>query len=167
LSPPTWIPGQVLASADVNSWFVPLVGLKTSNQTTVSNTTLLNDTQVVFAAAANVTYWVETALIFESATGTDIKFQWNGPAGATLNGVTNYRTLASAATVHGQWQLGASGLVSSAGSGSGTPVGMTAFGTLATGGSSGNFQLQWAQSTSGGINTTVMAGCAVIAWRIA
>lgn len=164
MSPPTWIPGQVLLAADVNSWFVPLVARKPSDQTTISNTTLLSDSALLIPLAANATYWVETSVVFASASGTDYKFQWTVPAGATLLGAINYRNLTPADTVHGIFA--AATVLSAAGSGSGTQLSFSAFGTLDTSSTTGNLQYQWAQSTSGAITTTTYARSAIIAWRI-
>lgn len=162
MSPPVWSPGQVLAAADVNSWFIPLAAYKTSDQNIASSTTLTNDTVLFVPVAANSFYWFQSVLHYKGgASGaSDLKWQWTVPAGATLRYAANY--LSTAFTV----QVGAEQVAASP-NGAGTNGTSNVFtvqmsGHLAVGSTAGNLQLQWAQNTSNGTATTVGTGSAVI-----
>lgn len=161
---PTWSVGQVLASADVNNWFVPLAGLKTGNQSVTSSTTFVNDTALVVSCAASASYAWWSAVAFEAASGGDMKFQWTIPAGASIAGTLLYRTMTPGDSVH--TLLSASNPVQTPGSGAGVGLGLTAFGTLIMGSTAGNLQFQWAQNTSNSTATIVRTGSVLIATRI-
>src|SRR5262245_32334636 len=87
MAAPTYVPGQVLLSSDCNLWFTGQYANKTSDQSVTSSTTLVNDSTLVVALAANSTYWVNLEIKYEGGTNgsSDMKLQLNIPAGATLN----------------------------------------------------------------------------------
>jgi len=166
MSPPTWSVGQVLTAADVNSWFVPLAVAKTSDQSVTSSTTLVNDTALVLAVAANATYWMELYLNYEGGTAnaSDLKFGWTFPAGLTIRaqpllvdpaGATRILNTQIQTTVSNAGTQGAGNLSS---------VGLR--GNVTTSGTSGNLQLQWAQNTSNGTATIVHTGSLLVLQRI-
>jgi hypothetical protein len=78
---PVWVPGQVLAASDVNTWFVPLAAVKTVDQSVTSSTTLVNDNVLAVPVAASSTYEFRLFCWFQAAAGGDFKFQFAGPAG--------------------------------------------------------------------------------------
>ena len=53
------------------------------------------------------------------------------------------------------------------GNGATTPLGALVSGTVITGATAGNLQLQWAQNTSNATAASVLAGSALTAWRFA
>src|SRR5258708_21076330 len=71
---PTWVTGQVLAAADVNSWFVPLVAYKNADQSVTSSTTLVNDSALHLTISAGANYLMHCYLDYEAANSPgDIK----------------------------------------------------------------------------------------------
>jgi hypothetical protein len=166
MSPPVWVPGQVLASADVNSWFVPLVAYKTSDQNVASSTTLVNDTALFLPVAANAFYWFQSVLQYKGGTSgsSDMKWQWNVPSGATLRYAANYLSAAFSVQV-GDGKV--AGVSYAAGTnGTTNPFTVQVSGHLAVGATAGNLQLQWAQNTSNGTATTVGQSSVVMLTRI-
>ena len=163
MSPPTWVPGQVLASADVNSWFVPLVALKTSNQSVTSSTTPVNDTQLFLALPINTTYYIQGVVLFDAASGGDIKLNITVPTGATCNVASNNRTLSAVAQ---NWLPMNTNQVSSAGSGAGTTLCISWFGIVTMSSTAGNTQVVWAQNTSNATATRVFTNSVMLGTRI-
>lgn len=159
--------GQVLAADSTTgtglTWTTPSAGAtiksvrKSSDQTVTSSTTLVNDNQLKFAAAANETYIFEAWLYTYAADGTpDIKVTFTSPASSTLfwsssqviflaNGSTTLTVVAPSATV-GDFFVDSNLRV------------VQLFGTVANGANAGDIQLQWAQNTSSANGTTVRAG---------
>lgn len=161
---PTWSPGEVLASADVNNWFVPLAVVKTIDQSLASSTTLQNDTALVLTTAASATY-VFSAFIYH--TGADapgsIKYQW----------VASAATSFTFAAVHNEG--GGTGLGNSVNAYNLTSVifaensggaGDVMTGLLVTSASSGTLQFTWAQNSSSATATVVKANSHITLQRI-
>lgn len=100
---PTWSVGQVLAAADVNSWFVDLAAFKAAN-TVRNNATQTADPDLVVSLAASASYDVRCQLLY---TGI-INWSFTVPAastgsyGATYNvGGTGYTSVANGWTTTG------------------------------------------------------------------
>lgn len=157
MSPPTWTVGQVLAAADVNSWFVPLVAVKTSDQSATSNTALFGDSALFVACAANATYRVHANILYEGGTlnASDLKWQWSFPSGATWTfhylgvtpgGLTTVGLVGSGATTFASGSVGA-----------GNYRAVEFVGTLVTSSTAANLAFNWAQNTSNGTPTIVHA----------
>jgi hypothetical protein len=160
------VPGQVLFASDVNSWFVPLAAVKGSNQSVTNSTVLVNDSALVVSVAASATYWFQLFCEYEGVNGADLKWQFTVPAGATVHGVTMYHQVSSGLGI--TWdQFAAATTKTAAGSGAGTAVCMTAFGTCATAGTAGSLQFQFAQNVANATATIVHAGSSLVAPRIA
>jgi hypothetical protein len=167
---PTWTAGQVLAAADVNSWFVGQYAVKTSDQAVTSSIILVNDTQLSVALAANATYLLHGFLSYAAAsTIPGITWGWTFPAGL-ISMTYGYTTVSGAATVYGN--ANQSGIF-----GGTTPSGDTAaavttlrsaslLGTVVNGSPAGTLQLQWAQNVSNAASTLMKAGSALALWRI-
>ena len=163
---PVWSVGQVLSASDVNTWFVPLAAVKPTSQSVTSSTTLVNDSALVLAVAANATYEFTCQMFFIAANGPgDIKWTWSLPAGAALI----YQNLHNEG---GGTGVNNSGVANSdadtpfaAGGGSPTEaVRMTV--NLNTSSTAGNAQLRWAQNSSSGTATQVRANSQLILRRI-
>jgi hypothetical protein len=164
MSPPTYLPGQVLASADVNNWFVPLVAQKTSNQSVTSSTTPVNDTQLVLTFAINTTYWLQGVILFDAANGGDIKINFTIPAGATMNCQGNYRITGTGVDV--SWITMNASQLAALGNGAGSTQALSFFGPVAMSSTAGATQMVWAQNTSNATATRVLTGSVIMATRI-
>ena len=159
-----WNVGDVLSASDMNTWTVPLVGLKSADQTT-TNSTFINDTDMRLAVAAGATYEFHAYIRFSSGTGQDWKSSFNVPAGAIARFQFLGRTLSG--TFVGDDEYPAASTVQSQGRGVGVLSNGQFMGVVVTAGSAGNFIYQWAQNTSGAFNTTLYANSYLTARRIA
>lgn len=165
---------QILAGARLTAALLqgvaPLAAIKGTDQSVTSSTALVSDSALFLQVAANAGYFVVTYIAYEGFTqgSSDMKWQWTGPAGATLSltdvyyptsgGIganTNIAAITALSTVR-----------TSGTSGAGVKLAQLMFGTLTTGGTSGTFQFQWAQNTSSATATIVHAGSAVAAWQV-
>jgi hypothetical protein len=156
--------GQRITAATLNAFCVPAAVIKPADQSVTSSTVLVNDNALVLPVVASATYLFECVIMFEAASGGDLKCQWTVPAGATLAGEVLFRNLTPADTVHGALQ--ASGLVQSAGSGAGTDLALAVNGSLVMSSTAGSVQFQFAQNTSNGTATIVHAGSTICLRRI-
>jgi hypothetical protein len=52
---------------------------------TNATTTMADATSLGFAVEANARYMVTALISYDAPTATDIKFEWTGPAGVTMN----------------------------------------------------------------------------------
>ena len=130
---------------------------KGSDESVVSSTTLQNDDDLVVAVNANETYEVEGILYVTSTNaGHDFKLAFTAPSGSTIKipysssraGSTNYLENDVLIT------SGTSGTVVDLNSGNLHVI--TIRGTLRTSGTSGNFQLQWADDNTSGTQTVTV-----------
>lgn len=138
---------------------------KSSDQTVTSSTTLVNDSQLKFAVAANETYIFQAWLYTYAADGTpDIKVTFTGPSGSTV--------LWSSSQVI--FNSGAATTLTVV-----NPGGTTAdlfvdanfraiqlYGTILNGATAGDVQLQWAQNTSSANGTSVKAGSSIFGIKV-
>lgn len=140
---------------------MPLLALKTADESVTSNTTVQNDDELFLSVIANAKYSMALTLIYEAATASDIKWGFTFPSAATMTwGQLSLDVAATA--VSGDVRAPAFG---SATSGTSTLTGGGAAaasqllavlrGTLIVGANAGTLQLQWAQATSGGTATIV------------
>jgi hypothetical protein len=73
---PTWTPGEVLAAADVNAWFVPLAAYFTAGTQTVNSGTFANVTGVSIATVGTGTYRMECRMYWTpNQSAGSAKFQ--------------------------------------------------------------------------------------------
>ena len=167
MAPPVWSVGQVLllTASDVNTWFVPIAVIKPTSQSVTSSTTLVNDTALLAAVAANASYELACQLFYIAAVGGDIKWTWSLPAGASLI----YHNLHNEG---GGVGLGNACLANSdadtpfaAGGGSPTECARMT-GTLNTSSTTGNAQLRWAQQASNATATQVRGNSTLVLRRI-
>lgn len=164
---PTWAVGQVLSASDVNEWFVPRVVIKPTDQNVTSSTTLVNDNALVLPLDSNASYFFFCYLLFEGGTSgsSDLKWSFTLPGTATLRYHAIFNSGSGVVTV-GVSFTGASTNNAST-NGSGSLRGLTMDGTIVSGATAGNIQLQWAQNTSSGTSTTVHAQSCIWIQRIA
>jgi hypothetical protein len=163
-----WNVGDVLASADMNTWTVPLVGLKASDTSRASNTTAANDPDLIVQLAANATYEWRTWINYEGGTqgSSDLKIQFTSvPSGATLRGSATYVNASGGAVVEVYVTSGGGSLAAGT-NGGGAIRGFRAVGTIVTSSTASGFAISWAQNTSSGTATVVHAGSILKAWRV-
>ena len=131
MAPPTWVPGQVLAAADVNSWFVPLAAYKT-NPTTRTTLTVTPDPDLTLTMAPSAFYEVNAGIGYNCASN-GINFNFS-----ITSGTTGIYELALAG-IQNPWNVPITAVPSATG-------GLSITGLLATG-TGGTFAFQWASST--------------------
>ncbi|HEY5988234.1 MAG TPA: hypothetical protein VIV12_17940, partial [Streptosporangiaceae bacterium] len=142
----SWAVGEVLSSSDLNVWALPLVGVKSANQTIISQTSLVNDADMRFAMAASALYQFQAFVRYDSGTGQDIKFSFSVPAGADAR----YSCLRKKpdATFGSDGEFGAADTLAAYGEGVGTLATATLHGIAYTTTTAGNLIFQWAQNVS-------------------
>jgi hypothetical protein len=142
--------------------FLPGRKRKTADTNKISDTTFATDPHLTIPMEANRAYSVRGMFLVTSATAADIKCQFTGPAGYTHRVV--WETWSKATAVGTQL---ADSRMTIEGENAAIPTGGSTFstqsnwivisGVVITGGTAGNFNLQWAQNTSTASNTTMYA----------
>jgi hypothetical protein len=158
MAPPVYTAGHVVTAADVNSWFMPLAGYKTS--TTVRNTlTKSIDPDLQITLAASSVYQVQAAVIYTSANAMD--FTWVIPASSTGGYVAVSNEAGGV-----NWTSGLTwGATETVGALGGRVNGIVVHGMLQTAGSGGTFGFSWASST-GPVNCTLGVGSVLTVNRV-
>lgn len=165
-----WSVGDVLTAADLNAWAVPLTAIKASDTSRTSTTTIADDPDLVIAVAANASYRFWAYINYQgAATGSgDLKWSFSVPASATGRyqslSVNTAGTL-SPLLIGPTWTMAS---VNSAGTnGASNAMSLTMHGTLVVAGTAGSVTFRWAQNTSSGTSTSVLAQSAMSLDRIA
>lgn len=159
--------GHIATPADFDA--IGLYALKTSTESVASSTTLQNDDQLFLPMAANAKYAYEGFIIYDGLAAAGLKVACTVPSGATINfaafgpqsggpGINSYN--ANVVTTSG----GALGLECN---GVGTLIGAQPKGYVATAGTSGNLQFQFAQVVSNATAVRVLLGSWLRMTRIA
>ena len=162
---PTWSVGQILAAADVNTWFIPRVAYKTSAEHR-SSTTLAPDAQLTVPVDASAIYEVYCYLVYNGATTPgDLKFQWNIPSLAIFNLQGDGYNVAANDQASTALQSTAQPFNMSC-SGTGVIRNVSFNGTLATAATSGWFALTWAQNSASTTDTIIFTGSCTVLRRI-
>jgi hypothetical protein len=140
--------GQKLTPARLNA-LIPLVAVKTADESVVSSTTFQDDDHMVLTVEAGARYRMMMLLLIGGTSLTpDLKFQIVMPSGATLSSggigkatsdVLNVGGLSSSTTPVGPFIFGTPA--------SGTDNALIS-GDLIVGGTAGTVKIQWAQQTS-------------------
>ena len=136
---------------------------KTADQTVNDSSTLVNDTHLLFAIAANEV-WVFTIYIRHiGATTADIKFAITVPSGANMGlifvGMDYSPALGEAVTVTSGGAISAQGLA--------TEKFIVLHGRVANSTTAGNVQLQWAQYAAIAVDTKVLTDSCIVATKVA
>jgi len=150
-----WNVGDVLTASDMNAWAVPLAGVKSADQTIISNATLINDADMRFAMSASSIFEFHCYVRFSSGTGQDLKVSFSVPAGADARFNAIRKDLTGTFAGDGDWNAASSVTAQGAGVGSANARTMILTGVAFTAGTAGNLIFQWAQNTSGAFNTTL------------
>lgn len=131
---------------------------KTADESKSANTTLANDTHLLFAMLANTKYSVRGRIFFSDSDDSDIKFRHTGPASPTVLHLARYaRTAANDDLTNEGNDTGYSGS-DIAITGTWTEGIFAIDGIIHNGANAGNFAIQWAQNTSKAGALTVRAG---------
>lgn len=160
---PVWTVGEVLASADVNTWFVPRAAY-TNTAEHSTGTTLANSASLALPVDASALYrWVlymnyEGGGTAGSATG-DLKFNFTFPSGLTAafqilgyNGGNND-------TERLGWVLPFASSNIMGTEGAGNLRSATIIGSVSTSSTGGTLQLQFARnSNTSGVDTIIHVG---------
>ena len=165
MSPPVWTVGQVLAAADVNSWFVPLAVVKGSDQSVTSSTVQVGDTALFLPLAASCTYLWRANIYYEGGTqgSSDIQWSFAVPSGSNCRYSGVYQD--TGGNVVAPNLVGTS--TNHAGSnGAGNYRSLQFQGHIATSSTAANFSLNWAQNSSNGTATIVHAYSWLMAQRV-
>lgn len=131
---------------------------KTADQAaTQSSTTMQNDNTLLFPVAANGVYVFDALIpVDDSNTTADIKYTLTTPAGATFNAYTTGNATACAISTSGTACTVTTNL---------TTMLISIRGTIVVGGTAGNVQFQFAQSTAAAASFPVIKKGAVLNWR--
>lgn len=148
----------------MNAWAVPLAGIKSANQTIISQTTLINDADMRFPVAANSIYEFHAFIRFSSGTGQDFKSSFTVPAGAQA--IFQRIGRDSTGNFAGSAEFTDTDSLVFQGNTVGVHVAGQLMGILTTAGTAGNLIFQWAQQTSGAFNTTLYANSYLTGRRI-
>jgi hypothetical protein len=166
MSIPTWSPGEVLTSSDVNSWFVPLAAVKAGDTGRASNTSVTNDPDLQLSLVGGATYEYRMAIIYKGFTNgsSDMQAQVNAPASAT--GFSFFlRHQITSLTFNDVLNTTFGVAVNVGTNGTSNVICLNIWGTVVTSGA-GTLAFAWAQNTSSGTATTVMATSALLAQRL-
>lgn len=145
-----------------NTWFRS--AYKTANQTVNNSATVVNDTHLSLPIEADSTWVYEINLFGTSSTATpDFKWTFTGPASPTIVSYwgTPLDTVISAAPVYGN-TFGTTIASATTAAFNGVIGGLV----VENGANAGTIQLQWAQNTATGEDTTVLAGSYIRAKRL-
>jgi hypothetical protein len=130
---------------------------KTANQSRVSTATLADDDTLKFAVAANTKYRFKVVVFFDTGATGDFKYALSCPASPSLVRVQRDHILPGATTR--VVAVDQACTASTAAAGTGTNGGFVSMeGVFHNGANAGTVAFQWAQNTSDGTNTTVLAG---------
>lgn len=140
--------------------------VKASDQSVISSTTFVDNTGLSVAVQASQKYVWRAVLYYSAGSTGDLKMGYTIPASATM---IHTPFSIGAAAASGDWRSAHMTDLSAPGVAGGQLVGVrvTAIheGTLTVAGTAGTFQLQFAQSASEAVNTTVYAGSSLHVMR--
>lgn len=147
----------------INNHLAATVGAS-GQQLTSNSAVMQNITNVVIPVGTSQVWKFSGTIIGLSSAAADWQFTFTGPAASVIHWATAQHVNAAGATVLVS-QAAAGTAVNVTGTGANYPV--EVFGTIVTGGTAGNLQLQAAQNTATVENTDfIVAGTNVIATRV-
>lgn len=155
---------QVQSGAWASIISAPLVKVyKTANQTVNNSTTLVNDTHLKKALAANEIFEFEAKILYQSGTIPDFKFDFTVPSGATIANQAAFAAFDVGVTAF-SWGLyyGASAI------GGNVAAAISIIkGIVINGANAGDLQFRWAQNTADASDTKVLKGSCIIGCKLA
>lgn len=139
---------------------------KASDETVNNSTSVQDDNELFIPLDANSTYVFEGLIIYNSSTVADFQIDFTVPSGATgrRNIIHGTSAISSCSTTSINYNGGSITAVASGIGGTGADCDFPIVGTVTTSGTSGNFQVQWAQNTLEASDTIVKAG-SYLRWR--
>ena len=138
---------------------------KSADQSVTSSTTLVNDTHLKFAVAANETYIFQLWLYTYAADGTpDIKLTCAGPSGSTVLWSSS-QVIFNAGGSTTLTVVNTSGVTADLFVDSNLRA-IQLYGTISNGATAGDLQFQWAQNTSSANSTTIKAGSSIFGIKV-
>lgn len=162
-------PGQKPTGAELNRFLMQQAHvIKAANESVTSSTTPQTDDHLVLQVTANTDYWVQAFIIYNGATAGDLQIGWGAPTGATFDWVSDGLSVAATTTTDevSRTAQGVSNLPNVGAAGSGVLCVVAPKGLLRVGSNSGQLRLRWAQGTSSGTATQVMANSFLMARRL-
>ena len=140
----------------------PLSGYVSAATTVNNSVTLVNAAGAAVAVEANATYRLDLYLQYSTNSTADFKFGWTFPTGLTMIfGFIGFNTSEAFTAGGGQIQTSVPTL--------GGPAANRVchvFGHVITSSTAGTLQLQFAQNTMTGVNTSVDAGTLLVLQRL-
>lgn len=166
---PTFPAGHEPTAGEMQA-ILPLYVRKGADQSVTSSTALVNDSALFQSVLANATYEMYAFLIYDGASGTNLKIAFYGPSGATLDwmqdGNTGGNTSAGGTTWWGYNTISTNN--STYGTvGAGSKLACRPSGLLITSSTAGTFGLQFAQGGSNATAVHVFTGSWMILRRVA
>jgi hypothetical protein len=161
-TPRTWSAGEFVTDSMMNAHVRDnfntvdhVLAVKTVDETVTSSTVLQNDDHLFFSIGSSETWFVRAGLwMVDPSAAADVKFAFVLPASGTI--------LMSSIIVDSSSSLNLRHITTSGGTMSFDGIAAGYFGTfegmVATGGTAGTVQMQWAQNTSNGTGTTLKKG---------
>jgi hypothetical protein len=170
---PTWSVGEILASADVNAWFVDEAAYTTVAQHAVNTTTLASITSLALPVAANALYQWDLYLLYDGGTfgASDLKVNFTVPASTTAAfQILDFNASGASPGVDVR-RLGFTVPLASAvilgTQGAGSLCSAAFGGTVDTAATAGNMQPQFAQNTAfAAVDTVIHIGSSMTLRRI-
>ena len=132
---------------------------KTADETVNNNSTLQDDDDLKWTVAANEVWAFNLFLRLTSGATPDLKYNWTGPAGATLHWEETWgEAPQERGFPSGDRIIPCLGL--------GVYQAVIARGVVVNGANAGTVQLQWAQNTADASDTKVLANSWIVAHRL-
>ncbi|MDH2429310.1 hypothetical protein [Sphaerisporangium sp. TRM90804] len=161
--------GAPPTAANINRYFQQRAHVvRSTNKSITSTTTAQNDDQLFLQVQANTDYWLEAFLIYDGATGGDIKIGWSVPSGATLEWTSNGLTDGATSTADDLWRRRRSAAQDEicGALGAGTNAVAMPEGLLRVASTAGPLRLRWAQGASSATSTIVKSGSLLMVSRM-
>ena len=137
---------------------------KSANESVTSSTTLQDDDELLFSAAANTDYIFDMYVDFTAHASGDMKFDFTGPSGASIN--LGEREYADILDDQGADHISAFSTADTAAGQGAFHVFLRFHGTISIAGTAGTVQFRWAQNASHGTATIVYAGSYLRAMKV-
>jgi len=135
---------------------------KASDESVTCSTVLQNDDVIKFAANACKVYFMLMNYIVNSCACNDLKYAWTVPTGATITS-TDSNTIIYRTNSVGGMELNGTSAIAAGGDGGCQNVGFIYKVIMCT--TAGDVQMQFAQSTSGCVASTMKAGTNMVVWE--
>jgi hypothetical protein len=137
----------------------PLKAVKSGDESRTSTIAVSDDSELVLTVAANTLYYVKGVLLYDGASGGDLRLGWSAPAGATFDwtggGLDSASTGLAGTMYVGAWTLAGEHVYGCNASGNNQFA--LPEGWLQTGANAGSFRARWAQGTSSATSTRIRA----------